>query len=108
MLTRETLARKAKHIISHVEDSSTLEVDGVTYKGITESNSYATNYRDNGWLEGTLKTWIGVQTSLKFIPETGMDVLCDKVKMQIMGVSNDPLQNIIRIDLGDSVGEATL
>lgn len=105
MIRRETLARKARVILNHIEDSSTLTFDGIDYKGITESNSYATKYRDNGWLEGALFTWIGCASDLKFEPKTGLTVLFNKIEMSILGTSSDPLNNIIRIDLGDKVGD---
>jgi hypothetical protein len=105
MLKRETLARKARHIFNHVESYSTLTCEGIDYRGIIESSSYATKYRDNGWLEGTIKTWIGVASDLKFIPKSGLNVICDKIEYSITGTNSDPLTNIIRIDLGDKAGE---
>jgi len=108
MLKRETLARKAKHIINFIENKAVLVVDGIAYNGILESNGYATKYRDNGWLDGTTKTWIGNNNDLKFLPESGMKVTIDKVKAKILGFQLDPVQNIIRIDLTDVPSEVTM
>lgn len=103
MITNDYLTRKARWILGITEKQARLTVDGQDYYGMIESNSYATKYRDNGWLDGTSVTWVGVHSLIKFAPLSGTEVLLDDKKLKILGSQLDPVGNIIRIDLGDFV-----
>lgn len=98
------LSQKLKSIIKYSGLSKKLIIEGVEYYGIVESNTYTQKYRDIGYVDNIIKTFIGCASDWgtdedAVYPSANQEATLDDVVYRVAGYQLDPMINTIRVDL---------